>query len=392
MKNPLNVVMFNNYPIAGDPTSGSPTIFEGFTNHLSLNKNVKLNVISMGSKTAVFEMEHFVIFQIKKNRLLYVPFLTPLFYYKVKKIVDKINPDVIHVGCTGYWNFFIALMLQKKYPLVTTVLGILSKEFMYRQKEFKKNWIVEKYKVLFEKYSLSRLKHLIVPTRHIIPVIKDISNTKATFYKVYDGIEYEKIQKIRPIAELTGDVLFLSTLDKLKGVDVLIKAVSLIINEIPNIKVLIGGKGPREEKLKLLVKELNLENNIIFKGVIKGAEKKYGAIKSCKILVAPSRWDCQPYAVIEGAACAKATMAADTSNPDFLDDKKTGLVFESDNHIDFADKLKQLLLNDHLRKKMGDDGLIKSKVCDWSIIVDQSIEIYFKVIDTFNTNIKRNND
>jgi len=385
----MNVVMFSNYSIGSDLTSGSPTIFEGFTKQLALNSNVKLSIISMGKETAIHHMEHFVIYQIKKNRLLYIPFLTPIFYFKIKKIVKKLKPDIIHVGCTGYWNFFVAVMLQKKYPLVTTVLGILTKEFGYRQKEFKKNWIIEKYKVIFERYSLSRLSYLIVPTSHIIPIIKSISNTKAKFYTVADGIDYNKIQNILPRDEFKGDILFLSTLDKLKGPDVLIKAISLIIDDLPDIKVIIGGAGPREEKLKSLVRELGLENNIIFKGLIKGLDKKFGAIKSCKILVAPSRWDCQPYAVIEGAACGKATIASDMSNPEFLDDRKTGLVFKSGNHLDFADKLKQLLLNDELREKMGNEGLIKSQDYDWSIIVNQSIKIYNTVIDIYNININK---
>ena len=386
MNKPMNVVLINNFPVDGDPSSGSPIIFEGFVRYLSLNENIKLNIISIGEKTAVYNKEKYNVFQIKKNRLYYIPFITPLLYFKVKRIINRINPDVIHVGCTGYWFFFIALLLQKRYPLVTTVLGILTKELSYRKNEYNKNWFIVRYKIFFEKFSFARLKHLIVPSRHIIPYVKEIGGKNAEYFTISDGIEYDKIQNITSISDLKGDVLFLSSLDKLKGVDVLINAVSLLVKDIPSIKVIIGGAGPGEHRFKALVNELKIENNIIFKGVIKGINNKFGAIKSCKVLVAPSRWDCQPYAVIEGASCGKATIASDASNPEFLDDEKTGLVFESENHIDFADKLKQLLLNDVLRKKMGKAGLVKSKSCDWSVVVDQSIAIYIKVIDQFNFN------
>ena len=390
MNKPMNVVLINHFS-TDDLSSGSPIIFEGFARYLSQNENIKLNIISVGEKTAVYNRENYNVCQIKKNRLYYIPFITPLLYFKVKRIVNRINPHVIHVGCTGYWYFFMALLLQKKYPLVTTVLGILAKELSYRKNEYNKNWFIVKYKILFEKFSFARLKHLIVPSRHIIPYVKEIGGTKAQYFAIPDGIDYDKIQHIKPIADLNGDILFLSKLDKLKGVDVLIKAVALLVNEIPTIKVIIGGAGPGEQRFKALVGSLKLENHIIFKGVIKGENNKYGVVKACKVLVAPSRWDCQPYAVIEGAACGKATIASDASNPEFLDDGKTGLVFESENHVDFADKLKQLLLNDDLRKEMGDAGLIKSRKCDWTVVVDQSIEIYSKVIDQFNINKLKGN-
>ena len=96
----MNVVLINHFS-TDDLSSGSPIIFEGFARYLSQNENIKLNIISVGEKTAVYNRENYNVCQIKKNRLYYIPFITPLLYFKVKRIVNRINPHVIHVGCTG---------------------------------------------------------------------------------------------------------------------------------------------------------------------------------------------------------------------------------------------------------------------------------------------------
>lgn len=380
----MNVLYVSNFFEAGKLTSGSPIIFDGYIKNLSKSKKIKLNVISIGDKTAIHENENYNIYVFQKRNLYYIPFFMIFLIFKIKKLIKRLNPDVIHVGCTGYAYLFLAMILQRKYPLVTTVLGILSKELPLRQKEHKKNWLMTNYKIFFEKYTLPKLKNIIVPTKHIVPHIKNLGASEAKYFTVPDGINYSKIQSYQPIKDYKADILFLSTLDKLKGLDVLIHAISLISSEFQNLKVIIGGKGPRENSFKDLVKKLGLENIISFKGIIKGEKNKYGAIKSCKVLVAPSRWDCQPYAVIEGAACGVPTIASNASNPQFLDDEKTGLVFDSEDSKDFALKIKKILDNNELQKKMGKEGIKKSIECDWRNVVNKTKTIYKDIINSHN--------
>lgn len=51
-----------------------------------------------------------------------------------------------------------------------------------------------------------------------------------------------------------------------KGQDKLIKALPIIKNEIPNVKLVIVGKGKLENKLKRLAKRLNVLENVVFVG------------------------------------------------------------------------------------------------------------------------------
>jgi len=62
-----------------------------------------------------------------------------------------------------------------------------------------------------------------------------------------------------------------------------------------------------------------------------------------------------------------------TSNPEIIDDQKTGLLADYPNTQDFAIKTKQLIQDDALRKKMG--LAAKQQVIDRFIINDRAKEI-----------------
>jgi glycosyltransferase involved in cell wall biosynthesis len=166
-----------------------------------------------------------------------------------------------------------------------------------------------------------------------------------------------------------------NNLTKIKGVDILIKALQIVINSIPNLSVYIAGSGPQEKELKTLVKKLNLENYVKFLGFISD-EEKYQYYKACKIVVVPSRQDCQPAALFDAAASEKPVIASDMSNPGIVEEGKTGFIFKSEDIEDLASKMITLLKNEKLREEMGIVAKAKVKQYDWSEVAERYIEIY----------------
>ena len=68
------------------------------------------------------------------------------------------------------------------------------------------------------------------------------------------------------------ELVSISRLDINKRIEVIIKAVHLLIKKGFNIRLRIGGKGPAEIYLKKLVSKLKLENNIEFLGFVKNKD------------------------------------------------------------------------------------------------------------------------
>lgn len=79
---------------------------------------------------------------------------------------------------------------------------------------------------------------------------------------------------------------FAGHLTEEKGLDLMIEAMPEISKKIPQVKLLIIGSGPVEEKLKNQVKKLKLRN-VQFTGFIKDIRKVYQRLSKCAIAVAP---------------------------------------------------------------------------------------------------------
>ena len=80
-------------------------------------------------------------------------------------------------------------------------------------------------------------------------------------------------------------------------------------------------------------------------------QEKYSYYNVCKIVVIPSRWDCQPAALFEAAAYSKPVIASDASNPDVIMDGITGFVFKSEDVKDLEKKIAYLLKNKNIQEK-----------------------------------------
>jgi 1,4-alpha-glucan branching enzyme len=210
--------------------------------------------------------------------------------------------------------------------------------------------------------------------------------TKSKIYIAPSGIEYDEIETIQlhSLLNESPDIFFVNNLQKIKGADILIKAIPTVIKSIPNSSVYIAGTGPQGNELKALVKRLNLGEHVNFLGFI-SEEEKYQYYRACKLVVVPSRWDCQPFAPLDAAASGKPVVASRIGGiQDTVEDGKTGFLFEPENIEDLADKIVTLLKDEKLREEMGRAAKEKAKSYDWKKIAERTVEIYKEVIADFH--------
>lgn len=86
----------------------------------------------------------------------------------------------------------------------------------------------------------------------------------------------------------SNEVIFtIHRLIPLKGTSYLIRAMSMVIENCPDARLIIGGEGPEKENLEALVKELSIEDNILFVGRI-SEEQLPVYYKLCDVYVIPS--------------------------------------------------------------------------------------------------------
>ena len=365
--------------------TGSKIYEEKLTYHLSHIRDIELHIITVGKENGQFKKDNLIIHTIKKRKFISIPFFHPVLLWKIKCKIMEINPDVVHAISTGYLYSTAAAFLRDKYPTVLTAYGIIARESRYYKEEYTNfyQFIFSLFHLINERYVFSKIPNIIVDSLSIKDLISKW--TKSKIYMVPAGIEYDKIEEIQShnLLNEEPDIFIVVNLEKIKGVDILIEAIPIVLKSIPNLSVCIAGSGPQENELKYLVRRLNLEDHVKFLGFISD-EEKYQYYKACKLVVVPSRWDCQPAALFDAAASEKPVIASDMSNPGIIEEGKTGLIFESEDVEDLASKIIVLLKDEKLREEIGKAAKEKVKQYDWSKVAERYIGIYKEAIADFH--------
>lgn len=103
-----------------------------------------------------------------------------------------------------------------------------------------------------------------------------------------------------------SDFVFVGELRTLKGVDILLEALSRIAKDRP-VKALLAGSGPDEKTFKALARKLGLSELVTFAGPTPART----AFARGQCLVVPSRAESLPYIVLECAAAGLPFIATD---------------------------------------------------------------------------------
>jgi glycosyltransferase involved in cell wall biosynthesis len=223
-------------------------------------------------------------------------------------------------------------------------------------------------------------------TKGIVEILsRDIKN-KPTIEIIPMGIDTKKFYPKGDKIDLfpRNNVIFnVGRLVEKKGVEFLIKAMPLILLEMPNAKLIIGGSGPDEKKLKNLVRSLKIEASVIFMGYIRNSDlPKY--LRAADIFVLPSiktkEGDTEGLGVVllEAIACGVPVIGSNIGGiTDIIQDGKNGLLAEPGNLKDIAGKVIKLLSDENLRQKFSEDGIkIVRERFSWNVVTSKFAKIY----------------
>ncbi len=189
-----------------------------------------------------------------------------------------------------------------------------------------------------------------------------------------NGIDFKYISRIDPEGE-KSDVIFAGRLIKEKNVEFLIKAIHDVKKKIPDIKCCIIGDGPEREKLERLVHELNIEDNVVFKGFMKNYSDLISYMKASEVFVLPSTREGFGIVVIEANACGLPVVVVDhkmNAASELIINNKNGII-SNFSREDIAENLINMV---NKKKKMEDDCIQTSREYDWDKIVDTLEEFY----------------
>jgi len=149
-------------------------------------------------------------------------------------------------------------------------------------------------------------------------------------------------------------LLFAGRLSREKGVDVLLRAMPLLLEEHPRAYLTIAGDGPERAALEQLALTLGVKDAVQFIGPLATGEldEQY---RQSGIFVLPTLWmeNC-PVAVLEALANGRAVVATRIGGvPELVEDGMTGLLVQRGDHHDLARRLSSLVGNPARVEEMG---------------------------------------
>ena len=187
--------------------------------------------------------------------------------------------------------------------------------------------------------------------------------------KIHNGIDPERVQaklsaiKIREqygILESDKVIGVVGNIREWKGQEVIVRATAEIKKKIPTIKCLIIGDTANSEssyleRLKTIIKDLDIEENIIFTGYQSNVSDHMNAMD---IVVHTSILP-EPFGrvLIEAMALSKPLIGSrDGAVVEIIDEGKTGLMFEPGNSADLAQAITSLLEKPEYARELGING------------------------------------
>jgi len=190
-----------------------------------------------------------------------------------------------------------------------------------------------------------------------------------------DTTKYNSVKKDTDPS--TINVLFMSWVDKNKGIFDLVNSAENVCAQYENVRFHIAGEGSALEDIKGLVRQLQLNDKFVFHGWVNG-DKKSELLSSSQIYVLPSHFEGFPNSLVEGMASGLAVISSNVGSVnDILIHKENGLVFEIGKINQLSDCLITLIEDRSLRMKVAKNGY---ETVHANNSIDYAVENFKKIL------------
>jgi glycosyltransferase involved in cell wall biosynthesis len=125
-----------------------------------------------------------------------------------------------------------------------------------------------------------------------------------------NGIDLKQLKSVSP-GTVPSDLIFAGRLIKEKHVDELVRAFAVILSEWPDCTLLILGNGPEWETIRSLVRDLAIEDRVLFKPFLDSHDEVISLMKSSHVCVIPSTREGFGIAALEALACGLPVVTVD---------------------------------------------------------------------------------
>lgn len=335
--------------------------------------------------------------KIKKNRILrkIIDFFYPIFrsfpidnlrysyrvYKRFKQIDRRFLIDVVEAPDVDAEGFFLSIFKRKK--IITRLHTPL---YLYMKNNGVKSKFEHKFQNFIERTQAAKSDLISSPTNCLSQIIgKDWNIDEDRFILIPNPITIDK-KEFKNRIEKQSYILFLGRLEKIKGIDIFLKSLKAVFQQYPKIRVFVaGGQGfggktyyqsQLEQRYRHYGKNLKFLGDERHDSIIK-------LIRSAELIVLPSRWENQPYALLESISYGKITVVSDQGGfKEIIKDGYNGWLFEPGSEKSLAKTInKGLSLSSEQKRYIEINAFKTALQYDYSKVIPQFIRLYSKIIE-----------
>ena len=292
------------------------------------------------------------------------------------KLIDSTKPDIIHFPELYPQSSIFAFLyrIHKKYPIVSTLHATF--EFIFKDCPYGIISVISRFTK-----SLVKSDKIIVHTEQDKNTLikRGVNPTKIAVipHGVYSL--FKKYKNGNDAWSQENCILFFGYIGGNKGVEYLIKAVPIVSQVIPDIKVIIAGEGNFSKYSKLIEDHSKFE---IYNEFIPN-KKVPELFQRAKVVVLPYTYHRGHSGVLNIAfAFGKPAIVTNVGSlPEMVEYGKSGLIIPPKDPEALAEAIIKLLKDDELRKKISINALKRAEALSWDNIAKMHIKVYEEVLN-----------
>lgn len=196
-----------------------------------------------------------------------------------------------------------------------------------------------------------------------------------------DKREIEEVIKKYRIPTNKKVLCFIGRLDEQKGIIPFIKELAMYKDEFSDSVILLVGNGSQEDEIKVLIKELKLEEMFILTGFQDNVNVFYPIID---VFFLPSLYEGLPMVLLEAMAFKKAVISMNVGSISEVINKETGILIVQGDYQKFINELIRVKNNKELTTVLGYNAF---KLIEEQFNIEGYVKKIIKKYDSIINNI-----
>ena len=267
-----------------------------------------------------------------------------------KKVINRYKVNLIHAHYGQNGAASVPVMKEMKIPLLTSFYG------------FDSGRLGNKFKKIYQRLIQNGDLFLVLSN----DMKKDLLRLNFPEEKIHIhhlGVDVQSFQR-KKYSNDKIRFLIVARIEKGKGIQYVIKAISILKEEYPNIELVIVGGGSYLEHLNEMVTSLKLNEYVSFINNFESEDPRGVVLKQmsiCDVFLLTTytrpkfkNKEGTPVVLMEAQACSKPCIATNHAGiPEVVIDEKTGFIVEERDLESIISKMRYLIENEDVRIKLG---------------------------------------